>query len=113
MFGKRHVLRLLGAISIAASVAVFAVPSASAAHAAPSFYDNGVTIGDGYAAEVAQAVQESGFAGPASSSGDGMSFGLGDAALGVLIGAGLMLLLLGPQRARSHTTQPAAVFATK
>lgn len=92
MFGKQ----LLGAIAIAASLAAFAVPSATAAHRAPSFYDNGVDIHDAYASEVVQAVQASGFAGPARSSGSRLSFGVADAAVGIFVGAGLMLLLLGP-----------------
>jgi hypothetical protein len=92
MVGKQ----LLGGIAVAASLAAFAVPTAAAAHRAPSFYDNGVTIHDGYAAEVAQAVQASGFAGPAPSSGSRLSFGVADAAVGGFLGAGLMLLLLGP-----------------
>ncbi len=100
-------------IALAASLVVLAVPSVAAARTTPSFYDNGVSIHEAYAAEVAQAVRQSGFAKPGASSSAGLSFGLGDAALGVLVGAGLMLLLLGPQRARSQTTQPAGVFATK
>ena len=100
MFGKQHVLRLLTAIAIAASLAAFAVPSAAAAHRAPSFYGNGAGIHDAYAAEVAQPVQASGFAEPAPSSGRRLAFSLGDAAVGVFVGAGLMLLLLGPARVR-------------
>jgi hypothetical protein len=96
MFGKHSLRHLLVGIAIAATLAAFAAPSAGAAHRAPSFYDNGVAIHDGYAAEVAQAVQASGFAVPAPSSGGGLAFGLGDAAVGAFVGAGLMLLLLGP-----------------
>jgi hypothetical protein len=92
MFGKH----LIGGIAIAASLAAFAVPSATAAQRVPSFYDNGVDVHDGYASEVAQAVQASGFGGPAPSSGGRQAYGLGDAAVGVFVGAGLMLLLLGP-----------------
>jgi hypothetical protein len=96
MFGTHLVRHALGGIAIAASLAGFAAPSAAAAHRGPSFYDNGVALHDGYAAEVAQAVKASGFAGPAPSAGSRLSFGVGDAAVGVFVGAGLMLLLLGP-----------------
>jgi hypothetical protein len=90
------VFGLRGGIALAASLAVLAAPSVAAARTAPSFYDNGVGIQDAYPAEVAQAVQASGFAGPAPSSGGLPAPRLGDTALGVFLGAGLMLLLLGP-----------------
>ena len=102
--GRRHAVRLFGAISVAASVAALAVPAASAARTAPSFYDNGVTIHDAYAAEVAQAVQESGFAEPAAPSGGGLPAGLGDVALGAVFGAALMA---GVFRAAARGTRPA------
>jgi hypothetical protein len=96
MFARHPIRHVLAVIAVAASLAAFAAPSAAAARGAPSFYDNGVTIHDGYAAEVAQAVQASGFAGPAPSSGGRSAIGLGDAGIGAFVGAGLMLLLLGP-----------------
>jgi hypothetical protein len=99
MFGKQ-LARLLGGIGIAAALAAVAVPGASAAHlASPSLYDNGVLLHDAYAAAVDRTIAESGFGAPAQPDGAGSPGGpidLGDAALGGLLGAGLMLLLLGP-----------------
>jgi hypothetical protein len=94
MFGLRG--GIAPALALAASLAVLAAPSVAAARSAPSFYDNGVGIQDAYSAEVAEAVHASGFAGPAPSSSSLPALGLGDTALGVFFGAGLMLLLLGP-----------------
>jgi hypothetical protein len=101
MFGKHAKLTFLGGIALAASLAVLLVPSA-AAHATPGVPVQRPTLHNGLSSEAAQAIEASGFASTKPQSGgllpSDTTFSWGAAAVGVCIGAGLMLLLGGPRR---------------
>jgi len=87
-------LSKLAGIAIVASLAVIAAPSALGAPR--------TDISSGMSADVAQAIQASGFARPAAPSADVLprdsTFSWGDAGVGIGIGAGAVLLVLGGAR---------------
>jgi hypothetical protein len=95
MFGK------LAGIAIVASLALTAAPSALGAPRV-GIYDSRTDLSSGLSADVAQAIEASGFARtPPPSAGllpRDASFSWGDAGVGVGIGAGVMLLALGGTR---------------
>ncbi len=123
MVGKAHMVKLGGGIALVASLAVIVAPSALGA--VPVSRPTGSTVGPGTAsiydtrsdltntsADVAQAIQASGFAETAAPSAHfsiGGAFNWGDAGIGLGVGAGLMLFLLRGARPRAYARSvPAA-----
>ena len=84
--------------AVALAIAAVAVPSAAAA---PSMVDTRADLYTARSAEVAQAMRASGFEQPPAPSAGlfpHVAFDWGDAAVGVAVGAGAVLLLLGRAR---------------